>query len=86
MPRKPMELAFMKYRLIVVGIAVLLCITLLATGQTKRPPKETVRDPVCGLMVEKDPEMSADHKGRTYYFCSKADRDTFKKNPGKYVK
>jgi YHS domain-containing protein len=48
-----------------------------------RPDK--VRDPVCGLMVEKDPELSAVYKGQTYYFCSKADRDKFIKNPGKYV-
>jgi YHS domain-containing protein len=51
-----------------------------------RPRPEKVRDPVCGLMVEKDPELSAVYKGQTYYFCSKADRDKFKKNPEKYVK
>ena len=51
-----------------------------------RPRPEKVRDPVCGLMVEKDPELSAAYRGQTYYFCSKADRDTFKKNPQKYVK
>jgi YHS domain-containing protein len=49
-----------------------------------RPVK--VRDPVCGLMVEKNPELSTVYKGQTYYFCSKADRDKFKQNPEKYIK
>jgi YHS domain-containing protein len=47
---------------------------------------EKARDPVCGIMVEKDPQLAAEHKGKTYYFCSKADRDKFKQNPEKYVK
>jgi YHS domain-containing protein len=51
-----------------------------------QPRPEKVRDPVCGLMVEKDQELSAVYKGKTYYFCSKADRDKFKKNSEKYVK
>ena len=52
----------------------------------KAPRPEKARDPVCGLMVEKDPNLSAEYKGKTYYFCSNADRDKFKKNPEKYVK
>ena len=57
-----------------------------APKSTPQPRPEKVRDPVCGLMVEKDPELSAVYKDQTYYFCSKADRDKFKKNPEKYVK
>lgn len=49
-----------------------------------KPRPEKVRDPICGLMVEKDPELSAVYKGQTYYFCSKADRNKFNKNPAKY--
>ena len=37
-------------------------------------------------MVDKDPKLSSAYKGETYYFCSKADLDEFKKNPEKYVK
>lgn len=51
-----------------------------------RPRPEKARDPVCGIMVEKDPALSAVYKGTTYYFCSNADRDKFKKSPEKYVK
>jgi YHS domain-containing protein len=61
---------------------------LSAVAQTKgtNSKPEKARDPVCGILVEKDPQLSADYKGRTYYFCSKADRDKFKENPEKYVK
>ena len=37
-------------------------------------------------MVKKDPNLSAGYNGKTYYFCSIADREKFKKNPQKYVK
>jgi YHS domain-containing protein len=44
------------------------------------------KDPVCGIMVEEDPNLSAQYKGKTYYFCSKADRSTFEKTPNKYIR
>ena len=74
----------MKRRIFVVGFIAILEKFAQAAGQAKKGEK--VRDPVCGLMVEKDPELSAAYKGNTYYFCTKADRDEFKKNPGRYVK
>jgi YHS domain-containing protein len=77
----------MKRREAFLAVAALFSHSRLATTQSKVPRRpEKVRDPVCGLMVEKDAEMSATYNGRTYYFCSKADRDVFRKNPGKYVK
>ena len=57
---------------------------MLAAAQGSKPEK--VRDPVCGLMVVKNPELSATYNGETYYFCSKTDRDKFTENPEKYVK
>jgi len=54
------------------------------TKSNLRPEK--ARDPVCGIMVEKDPQLAAEYKGKIYYFCSKADRDKFTQNPQKYVK
>ena len=47
---------------------------------------EKAKDPVCGLMVDKNPELSANYKGETYYFCTKTDLEQFKKAPEKYVK
>jgi Cu+-exporting ATPase len=54
-------------------------------AQTKKAP-EKAKDPVCGIMVDKDPRLSANYKGETYYFCSKADMDKFKKEPERYAK
>jgi YHS domain-containing protein len=77
----------MKNRLRTITFLLLLGLSAIAFAQDKKAPKpETVRDPVCGLMVEKNPQLSADYKGRTYYFCSKTDRDKFKKSPRKYAK
>jgi YHS domain-containing protein len=69
------ELKRMKNRRLLLTLLVLLALSILAFGQGKnlRRRSETVRDPVCGLMVE------------NYYFCTKRDRDEFKKNPQKYV-
>jgi YHS domain-containing protein len=66
---------------------LLLTVSLFAFGQGKSNPKpEKDRDPVCGIMVVKDPGLSAEYQGQTYYFCSIADREKFKQNPQKYVK
>jgi YHS domain-containing protein len=63
----------------------LLALSVFAFGQKRtRTPRAT--DPVCGLSVEKDPQLSATYHGQTFYFCSNRDRDTFRKNPAKYVK
>jgi len=43
-------------------------------------------DPVCGMTVnpEKTQHRSV-HEGKTYYFCSGGCRESFEKDPGKYV-
>jgi len=78
----------MKRRQLIIGFVVLLGLSTFAFAQARgqRARPEKVRDPVCGLMVEKDPNLSANYNGKTYYFCSIADREKFKKNPQKYVK
>lgn len=44
------------------------------------------KDPVCGMSVdEKKMPVSTEYKGRTYSFCSPGCRDTFTKNPEKFV-
>ncbi len=70
-------------------VLVLVVLTAAVSGlaQARKAEKpEKAKDPVCGLMVDKDPKLSAIHKGETYYFCSRTDLDEFKKNPDKYVK
>lgn len=46
-----------------------------------------VADPVCGMEV--DPATApaqATYAGKTYYFCTKEEKELFEKDPGKYVK
>jgi len=72
----------------VIAVALILVLTatsMTAFAQAKKAP-EKARDPVCGIMVDKDPNLSVNHKGETYYFCSKADMEKFKKEPEKYAK
>ena len=46
-----------------------------------------VKDPVCGMEIEKfDAEAEMDYKEKTYFFCSTGCRDEFKKKPEKYLK
>ena len=47
---------------------------------------QTFRDPVCGMEVTSETAAGkSEYQGRTYYFCSIADKETFDKNPEKYV-
>jgi len=43
-------------------------------------------DPVCGMSVDTEhAEYRSFQKGDTYYFCSAGCKETFDKNPGKYM-
>jgi YHS domain-containing protein len=79
----------MKQRVLAaILVAVLAAASVAALGQTYQAKKtaEKAKDPVCGLIVEKDPNLSTNYKGETYYFCSKADMEKFKKEPEKYAR
>jgi YHS domain-containing protein len=79
----------MKQRVLAaVFVAVLAATSVAASGQMLQTKKtaEKAKDPVCGLIVEKDPNLSTNYKGETYYFCSKADLEKFKKEPEKYAR
>jgi YHS domain-containing protein len=69
-------------RIVLFALGVLALGTLLVFSQGK---KGQVQDPVCGLWVDKNSELSFLHKGETYYFCSNRDKDLFKANPSKYL-
>lgn len=49
------------------------------------PSTDRAIDPVCNIAVRRDPELSAQYRGKTYYFCMKADMEAFKKEPAKYL-
>jgi Cu+-exporting ATPase len=47
---------------------------------------DTVKDPVCGMDI--DPTTAAgksEYQGQTYYFCSPGCKQSFDKEPEKYV-
>lgn len=47
---------------------------------------EQVTDPVCGMKINKSDAVStAEHKGKTYYFCSQDCADSFRESPEDYV-
>jgi YHS domain-containing protein len=81
-----MEVEGMGRTVVAVALVLILVATsMTAFAQAKKAP-EKAKDPVCGIMVDKDPNLSANYKGETYYFCSRADMEKFKKEPDKYVK
>jgi YHS domain-containing protein len=48
--------------------------------------EEKLVDPVCGMTVTKEGAAgSTTYQGKTYYFCSKACKDNFSKDPQKYL-
>jgi YHS domain-containing protein len=53
-------------------------------GEMER--KQSALDPVCGMSVDPDQaEYRSFQNGETYYFCSAGCKDTFDKDPGKYI-
>jgi Cu+-exporting ATPase len=43
-------------------------------------------DPVCGMKARPDPAKSAEHAGKTYYFCSAGCVAKFKAEPDRYLR
>jgi len=78
----------MKRSVLAVVLILIVALAIVSgIAQAKKGERaEKAKDPVCGLMVDKNPGLSASYKEVTYYFCSKADMDQFKKAPEKYVK
>ncbi|MBM3940779.1 MAG: YHS domain-containing protein [SAR202 cluster bacterium] len=50
-------------------------------------PEDRATDPVCKMIVDKrnPPGSTAEHEGKTYYFCAPGCRETFKKDPTKFL-
>lgn len=49
-------------------------------------PAEEILDPRCANTIDRKTAPKATFQGKVYYFCSTADRDTFRKDPGAYLK
>jgi YHS domain-containing protein len=75
----------MRKRLTTLIVAALLA-ALSLVGCDRHDPSKMV-DPVCGMDV--DPATAAAtsvYAGKTYYFCSKDEKELFDKDPKKYLK
>jgi len=76
----------MKRKVLAVLLVLVVTVTAITVlGQGKKAP-EKAKDPVCGIMVDKDPSLSYNYKGEAFYFCSKADMEKFRKEPEFYLK
>jgi YHS domain-containing protein len=65
------------------ALAVILVIGVLAQQKSA----DTAIDPVCGMTVVKaNAKATFDYKGTTYYFCSTGCKESFAKEPEKYLK
>lgn len=73
-------------RSMLVLVVVLAAVAISADVYPQARKVEKATDPVCGLSVDKNPDLSATHNKSTYYFCSRTDMDAFKKDPDKYIK
>ena len=68
--------------------------TALPTEQTgvrqvlKNEDKEIreAKDPVCGMEVSKGTSLKVEYQNETYYFCNQFCKDSFSKEPEKYIK
>ena len=56
------------------------------TDLEQPPTPANTKDPVCGKEVATQPAEKATYQGKTYYFCSRADREKFLSDPAPYVK
>jgi YHS domain-containing protein/TusA-related sulfurtransferase len=73
----------LKTAAIIAAAAFLLVLTGLALQTTG----DTAKDPVCGMTVKTaGAKYMYDYKGATYYFCSQGCKDSFAKEPDKYLK
>jgi Cu+-exporting ATPase len=47
---------------------------------------EQVKDPVCGMMIDKDKAVAkSEHMGKSFYFCAPGCKAKFDQDPMKYM-
>jgi YHS domain-containing protein len=73
---------------IIAGLAIWPTLADQPVGRKAGAAKEVKDpiDPVSGRKVDPKIAVKAVHEGKTYYFSSKENKETFEREPGKYVK
>lgn len=83
----------MKNALIIAVFALL--ISIFSFAQKEKPKQKDkkvaekeskLEDPVCHMKVKKGGKITAKHKDVEYGFCSESCKESFVKNPDKYIK
>jgi len=46
----------------------------------------TASDPVCGMQVNPEKAVAVEYGGHVYYFCESAWADTFRDDPGRWIR
>ena len=47
--------------------------------------KESLVDPVCKMVVNKNTPFKSEFNGKNYYFCNLNCKEEFEKNPRKFI-
>src|SRR5512137_813916 len=69
-----------------IALLAALAVVLVAGVVAQQKSADTAVDPVCGMTVVKaNAKATFDYKGTTYYFCSTGCKDSFAKEPEKYI-
>jgi YHS domain-containing protein len=71
-------------KLLFAGFLLAASMIAAPADDAKKTPAEA-KDPVCGMTVDTKTSDKAEYKGKTYYFCSKDEKETFLKTPEKFV-
>jgi Cu+-exporting ATPase len=80
--RDPEKYLAANYRALGMGAVVQIGAATVQPGPTRKAEK----DPVCGMSVEPaNAAATFQHKGRTYYFCSRGCSEKFKADPEEYL-
>jgi len=75
----------LKKSFIVISI-FLLTATVVFAAQDIKTENETVKCPVSGETIKKsEAKASYEYKGKTYYFCCEKSKESFMKDPEKYI-
>ena len=57
----------------------------MGTSGGMMPEVMATFDPVCRARIANDTAPTATYQGKTYQFCSEADKQAFLRDPAKYV-
>jgi YHS domain-containing protein len=76
----------MKKTLFISALILAVSLAFAYAGVVQQKEEATAKDPVCGMTVKKsEAKATYDYKGTTYYFCSDGCKESFVKDPEKYL-